>query len=172
MAQAKPALHPQTTFYTEIESPVGVLRLAGGPQALREIHFVEGPRPWSKKPEWTPNQAPFAAVIKQLGEYFAGKRRVFDVPLALEGTAFQLGVWRALLQIPYGETVSYKQLAQRIGNGKAVRAVGLANGANPIPIIVPCHRVIGSDGSLTGFGGGIPLKQKLLALESRQLRFL
>jgi methylated-DNA-[protein]-cysteine S-methyltransferase len=162
----------EMVFYTEIESPIGRLRLAGNADGLREIHFIEGWRPWPKKPEWMANDAPFGEVIAQLEEYFAGKRREFDLPLALQGTPFQLRVWHALLEIPYGETVSYKELAERIGNVKAVRAVGLANGANPIPIVVPCHRVIGSNGSLIGFGGGLPLKQKLLALEKGQLRLL
>jgi methylated-DNA-[protein]-cysteine S-methyltransferase len=96
----------------------------------------------------------------------------FDLPLAMEGTDFQLRVWNTLRAIPYGETISYAQLAERIGNPKAVRAVGLANGSNPIPIIVPCHRVIGSDGSLTGFGGGLATKKMLLQLESKQLSLL
>jgi methylated-DNA-[protein]-cysteine S-methyltransferase len=98
--------------------------------------------------------------------------KVFDVPIVLEGTEFQLLVWSHLRNIPYGETVSYGQLAHRIGSPEAARAVGLANGSNPIPIIVPCHRVIGSNGDLTGFGGGLPVKKKLLALESRQLSLL
>jgi len=107
-----------------------------------------------------------------LQSYFAGERKHFDLSLLLEGTDFQKTVWTALRQIPYGETISYKQLAQRIGKPRAVRAVGAANGANPIPIIIPCHRVIGNDGSLTGFGGGLPLKKRLLELESHQLRLI
>lgn len=172
MAQARAAIDSEAVFYTEIASPIGVLRLAGNAGGLYEIHFVEGPRPWPKKAGWVANAAPFGEAIEQLGEYFAGKRCEFDLPLVLDGTEFQVRVWRALLEIPYGETVSYKQLAERIGNVMAVRAVGLANGANPIPIIVPCHRVIGSNGSLTGFGGGLPIKEKLLALERGQLRLL
>jgi methylated-DNA-[protein]-cysteine S-methyltransferase len=101
----------------------------------------------------------------QLAEYFAGKRRVFSLPLAPRGTPFQRSVWQALRQIPYGETVSYGELARRLGSTSGARAVGLANGANPLPIIVPCHRVIGADGSLTGFGGGLTIKRALLALE-------
>jgi methylated-DNA-[protein]-cysteine S-methyltransferase len=101
----------------------------------------------------------------QLAAYFAGERTDFDLPLSPSGTPFQLSVWRALLSIPYGETISYRELARRIGNAKAVRAVGAANGRNPIPIIVPCHRVIGADGSLTGYGGGLPRKRLLLELE-------
>lgn len=118
------------------------------------------------------NRAAFAEAILQLQAYFRGELKEFDLPLVMEGTDFQLRVWNALRAIPYGETISYAQLARHVGNPKAVRAVGLANGRNPIPIIVPCHRVIGSDGSLTGFGGGLATKKKLLELESEQLRLL
>jgi methylated-DNA-[protein]-cysteine S-methyltransferase len=107
-------------------------------------------------------------VRRQLQEYFAGELREFDIPLLMEGTEFQKRVWKTLQTIPYGETISYGELAKKIGDSKAVRAVGAANGQNPIPIIVPCHRVIGSDGSLTGFGGGIENKRKLLELERGQ----
>jgi methylated-DNA-[protein]-cysteine S-methyltransferase len=110
----------------------------------------------------------FAGIRAELGRYFAGTLRTFASPVRPAGTEFQQRVWRELQRIPYGETVSYLDLATRIGNPKAVRAVGLANGANPLPIIVPCHRVIGSNGSLTGFGGGLPLKRALLDLESGQ----
>lgn len=109
------------------------------------------------------------AVASQLFEYFAGSRRQFDVELAPKGTPFQLAVWNELLNIPYGRTISYSELAGRIGKPSAVRAVGAANGANPIPVIVPCHRVIGANGSLTGYGGGIARKQWLLALEGQRL---
>ena len=122
--------------------------------------------------DWVEDAAPFKEAIRQLRAYFERKLKDFDVPLVLEGTEFQLLVWRNLRKIPYGETVSYGQLARRIGSPDAARAVGLANGSNPIPIIIPCHRVIGSNGDLTGFGGGIPLKKKLLALESNQLSLL
>ena len=107
-----------------------------------------------------------APVVRQLEEYFAGERRTFDLALAPGGTPFQAQVWAELCRIPYGETLSYLQLAQRIGNPRAVRAVGLANGSNPIAIVIPCHRVIGADGSLTGYGGGLPTKRWLLGLES------
>jgi methylated-DNA-[protein]-cysteine S-methyltransferase len=107
-----------------------------------------------------------------LRAYFRGKRKDFDLPLDLEGSPFQLRVWESLRAIPFGETISYGELAQRIGQPKAARAVGLANGSNPIPIIVPCHRVIGSNGNLTGYGGGISIKEKLLSFESGQLRLL
>jgi len=114
----------------------------------------------------------FNDTISQLDSYFAGGLKQFDLPLAPEGTPFQLKVWQRLCEIPYGETMSYGELARRIGNPNASRAVGLANGANPIPIVIPCHRVIGSNGKLTGYGGGLPIKEKLLALERRQLRLL
>jgi methylated-DNA-[protein]-cysteine S-methyltransferase len=107
-----------------------------------------------------------------LRAYFGGELEAFDLVLAPKGTPFQLSVWKKLCQIPFGETISYGELARRIGNPKACRAVGLANGSNPIAIIVPCHRVIGSNGKLTGYGGGLPIKEKLLALERRQLRLL
>jgi methylated-DNA-[protein]-cysteine S-methyltransferase len=159
-------------FYTTMESPVGPLLLAGDAHGLRSVSFEKSKRAERVQPEWKEDKAPFTEVIRQLRAYFGGKLKEFDVLLALEGTEFQLAVWRSLQTIPYGETISYGQLAQRIGNPRAVRAVGLANGCNPIPIIVPCHRVIGSNGSLTGFGGGLANKKKLLALESGQMRLL
>jgi methylated-DNA-[protein]-cysteine S-methyltransferase len=158
--------------YTTIESPIGPLMLAGEEGGLRLVHFATGRRPASPRREWIEDRTPFKEVIRQLDSYFLGKLEDFDLPLVLDGTEFQLLVWRNLQKIPYGETVSYGQLARRIGSPDAARAVGLANGSNPIPIIIPCHRVIGSDGQLTGFGGGLPVKKKLLALESRQLSFL
>jgi methylated-DNA-[protein]-cysteine S-methyltransferase len=158
--------------YTTIESPIGPLTLAGDEGGLRLVHFATGRRPTSPRREWTEDRAQFKEVIRQLDSYFLGKLQDFDLPLVLEGTEFQLLVWRHLRKIPYGETVSYGQLARRIGSPDAARAVGLANGSNPIPIIIPCHRVIGSNGDLTGFGGGLPVKKKLLALESRQLSLL
>jgi methylated-DNA-[protein]-cysteine S-methyltransferase len=161
-----------TVFYTTLASPVGPLLLAGDARGLRSIGFENSKRAERVRPDWKLDKTLFAEVIRQLRAYFGGDLKKFDVPLALEGTEFQLSVWHCLLTIPYGETISYGQLAQRIGNPKAVRAVGLANGMNPIPIIVPCHRVIGSDGSLTGFGGGLPNKKKLLALESSQMSLL
>jgi methylated-DNA-[protein]-cysteine S-methyltransferase len=158
--------------YTTMKSPIGPLLLAGDASALRMVHFSAGRRPKVPQPDWTEDRTTFKEVIRQLDAYFAGKLQEFDLPLTLDGTEFQLRVWRNLREIPYGETVSYGQLARRIGCPEAARAVGLANGSNPIPIIIPCHRVIGSNGDLTGFGGGLPIKKKLLALESRQLSFL
>jgi methylated-DNA-[protein]-cysteine S-methyltransferase len=153
------------TYWHEIASPVGGLLLAGDGQTLRLIYFQSGPHARRPEREWVPDPAPFRSVIAQLSEYFAGRRREFDLPLGPHGTEFQRSVWKALTRIPYGETLSYGELARRIGNPRASRAVGLANGANPLPIVVPCHRVIGADGSLTGFGGGLDIKRKLLALE-------
>lgn len=154
-----------TLYWHEIDSPVGRLLLAGDGESLIQVGFQSGPRPLRRADGWQADHAPFRAAIAQLEEYFAGGRRRFDLPLAPRGTEFQRRVWRALTEIPYGKTISYGELARHIGNPSASRAVGLANGANPLPIIVPCHRVIGADGSLTGFGGGLPIKRKLLALE-------
>jgi methylated-DNA-[protein]-cysteine S-methyltransferase len=161
-----------TTFYTQIESPVGPLLLAADEAGLREILFVNGRHAAKPESSWKEDRTPLNETIRQLQAYFAGELETFELPLAPEGTPFQLGVWRRLCDIPYGETISYGELAGRIGNPKASRAVGLANGSNPIPIVIPCHRVIGSNGKLTGYGGGLPIKEKLLALERRQLRLL
>jgi methylated-DNA-[protein]-cysteine S-methyltransferase len=155
-----------------MESSVGPLLLAASEIGLRLVSFESSKHAAPPRPEWKEDKAPFAEVIRQLRAYFRRELKKFDLPLSMEGTDFQLRVWNALREIPYGETISYAQLAERIGNPKAVRAVGLANGSNPIPIIVPCHRVIGSNGSLTGFGGGLSTKKMLLELESRQLSLL
>ena len=124
------------------------------------------------EPDWIYNEKPFANARQQLMEYFAGTRKDFDLPLSLAGTEFQLRVLDELRRIPYGETTSYGDIAARIGKPKAMRAVGAANGRNPIPIIVPCHRVIGSTGNLTGFGGGLDTKQALLQLEAEHSGFM
>ena len=158
-----------TTFYAHIQSPVGPLRLVATAEALTAIEFASADGPPPVPPEWEPARAPFDDAIRQLSAYFRGALRRFDLPLAPAGTAFQQAVWTALGEIPFGETVSYGALAQQIGRPRAVRAVGAANGRNPIPIVIPCHRVIGSDGRLTGYGGGLPLKAALLALERRTL---
>jgi methylated-DNA-[protein]-cysteine S-methyltransferase len=158
--------------YRNIESPIGPLLLAGDDEGLRFLLFSNGHHTAQPKPEWQPDRGALKDIASQLTSYFAGKLRAFDIALAPQGTAFQQQVWRALCDIPYGETTSYGALAQRIGNPKAVRAVGLANGSNPISIIIPCHRVIGSNGSLTGYGGGLPIKQALLDLERGQTRIL
>jgi methylated-DNA-[protein]-cysteine S-methyltransferase len=146
--------------------------MAADDAGLRQIHFVNGRRPANPDPSWNKDATPLRETVRQLQAYFAGELEEFDLPLAPEGTPFQLNVWKRLCGIPYGETISYGELARRIGNPNASRAVGLANGSNPIPIIIPCHRVIGSNGKLTGYGGGLPIKEKLLALERRQLNLL
>ena len=154
--------------YRSIESPVGPLLLAGDERGLRFVLFSKGGRPAAPQPDWEPDRGRLAEPMRQLTEYFKGKLKTFDVPVAPVGTAFQRAVWLQLQAIPYGETISYGELARRLGNPRAVRAVGLANGSNPIAIIIPCHRVIGSNGSLVGYGGGLPTKQALLALERGQ----
>jgi methylated-DNA-[protein]-cysteine S-methyltransferase len=160
------------TAFAQIESPLGPLLLAADETGLRSIDFVNGRRPVSPDAAWHEDPAFLNEPIRQLRAYFAGDLETFNLPLAPAGTTFQLAVWRDLCEIPYGKTISYGELARRLGNPKACRAVGLANGSNPIPIVIPCHRVIGSNGKLTGYGGGLLLKEKLLALERRQLRLL
>ncbi|MFQ5525209.1 MAG: methylated-DNA--[protein]-cysteine S-methyltransferase [Thermoanaerobaculia bacterium] len=155
--------------YFPYESPVGPLLLAGDAGALRMAEFHTRARPIP--PEWIQRRETFLATIGQLDEYFAGTRRDFDLTLDPAGTDFQRVVWRELQRIPHGATISYQELARRIGKPNAVRAVGTANGANPIPIIIPCHRVIGSGGNLTGYGGGLEIKERLLALEGARLPF-
>ncbi len=158
--------------YTYLESPIGTLLLAGDSKGLQQILFSTDGRPARPDPEWIEDFSPLAAVISQLKAYFAGELETFDLSLFPQGTPFQKRVWSELQKIPYGKTISYGELARRIGNPNASRAVGLANGSNPISIVIPCHRVIGSNGKLTGHGGGLPIKEKLLALERRQLRLL
>jgi methylated-DNA-[protein]-cysteine S-methyltransferase len=154
--------------YAYLETPIGTLLIAGDDAAVHQITFPQRGGAAKPEPEWQESQrGPVGEAARQLREYFAGKRAAFDLPLAPEGTAFQRSVWRQLQEIPYGETISYGELARRVGNPKASRAVGSANGANPLPIVIPCHRVIAGDGTLGGFGGGLPTKQTLLALERR-----
>ena len=154
--------------YCYIDSPVGRLLVAGDEDAVRRIEFPQDGAPVRPEPGWREGlNNPIREAIRQLHEYFGGTRTVFDLPLAPEGTAFQRTVWRQLQNIPYGETISYGELAKRVGNPKASRAVGAANGCNPLPIVIPCHRVIGANGKLTGFGGGLPTKELLLSLEAR-----
>ncbi len=151
--------------YDEIDSPVGTLRLVADHEGLREIWFEHERHPKQAHPGWVHAPASLRFARAQLDEYFAGERQHFELPLHPVGTPFQLTVWQALRHIPYGVTISYGELARRIGKPQAMRAVGAANGRNPLPIVVPCHRVIGADGSLTGFGGGLPIKRQLLNLE-------
>jgi len=153
-------------YYCYFETPIGELLLAGDDRALAVVGFPEGSMRRDPEHDWIYNEKPFAEAMRQLGEYFDGRRREFDLPLKLDGTEFQLQVLEELKKIPYGETTSYAAIAERIGRPRAVRAVGAANGRNPIPIIVPCHRVIGKSGDLTGFGGGLGTKEALLRLEA------
>jgi methylated-DNA-[protein]-cysteine S-methyltransferase len=148
-------------------SPVGQLLLTGDGHGLRGLNFQDGAHPLEIDEEWKKERGPFKDVIKQLERYFAGRLQKFTIPLALEGTAFQLSVWHALKTIPYGVTASYGTIAKKIGNPNASRAVGAANGQNPVSIIVPCHRIIGQSGHLVGYGGGLPIKEALLELEHR-----
>jgi methylated-DNA-[protein]-cysteine S-methyltransferase len=154
--------------FTRLGSPIGSLLLVAGPGGLRHIVYGSGPKAGEVEQGWREDGSRFDEPARQLAEYFAGRRRRFDLKLAPEGTAFQRRVWRELTAIPYGETISYSELARRIGNARALRAVGLANGSNPLPIVIPCHRVIGSNGSLTGYGGGLAIKRALLDLERGQ----
>ncbi len=154
--------------YTFLDSPVGRLLLAGDADGLRVLSFAGSDRAVTARPNWQLDAGSLGLARAELDAYFRGVLRKFTVPLLPEGTGFQRRVWTELCQIPYGETISYGQLATRLGNGKAVRAVGLANGANPIAIIIPCHRVIGSTGTLVGYGGGLAIKQALLDLERGQ----
>ncbi|MDJ0701408.1 MAG: methylated-DNA--[protein]-cysteine S-methyltransferase [Woeseiaceae bacterium] len=158
-------------YYCYLETPIGELLLAGTNDALTMIGFPKGSMRRDPEADWIFNEKPFAEVSRQLLEYFAGERKAFDLALDLNGTEFQLSVLEELQQIPYGTTTSYADIARRIGRPKAVRAVGAANGRNPIPIIVPCHRVIGSHGDLTGFGGGLDTKEALLRLEAEHSQF-
>jgi methylated-DNA-[protein]-cysteine S-methyltransferase len=157
-----------TVYYTEMKCPLGTLVLESDGESLTRVRLPGEPEPATASGDGDDrvrDAKPFKEATAQLREYFAGTRRKFDLPLAPRGTPFQLKVWRELRKIPYGSTITYAVLAHRTGNDKACRAVGAANGRNPLPIIVPCHRVIGTDGSLTGFGGGIEAKHRLLKLE-------
>jgi methylated-DNA-[protein]-cysteine S-methyltransferase len=153
------------TLYTLHPSPLGDIFLARNEAGITHIVFQEGSHSFTPEPEWIQDPAAFDDAAFQLDAYFAGERTTFDLPLAPEGTPFQLMVWQTLQSIPYGETISYGELAQEIGRPTASRAVGAANGRNPLPIVIPCHRVIGQDGSLTGYGGGLRFKKALLSLE-------
>lgn len=151
--------------YTWLETPIGRLLLAGDDASLHFLSFPGGHKAFGPQPAWSRSDAPFGEVKAQLLAYFAHRLQTFDLPLTLHGTAFQKRVWGQLRMIPFGVTSTYGTLAARIGAPRASRAVGAANGANPLPIIIPCHRVIGATGALTGFGGGIETKKFLLAHE-------
>jgi methylated-DNA-[protein]-cysteine S-methyltransferase len=165
--------NPAMKLFCYVDSPIGRLMLTSDGTSLTGLYMDVSKNKPAKQhrpgDDWTQNatQGPLPLVTRQLQEYFAGKRRKFDLPLDMQGTEFQKRVWRELREIPFGETWSYGQLAKRIDNPNASRAVGLANGRNPIAVIVPCHRVIGADGSLTGFGGGLERKEWLLSHEGQ-----
>jgi methylated-DNA-[protein]-cysteine S-methyltransferase len=151
-----------TTVFTRIDSPLGPLLAAREGSAITAIRFP----PADPQDDWMRDDDAFDDVRGALSEYFSGRRVTFELPLDLRGTEFQTSVWRALLDIPFGQTTTYGELARRLGKPAAARAVGAANGANPIPIVIPCHRVIGSHGALVGFGGGLPVKRWLLEHEA------
>jgi methylated-DNA-[protein]-cysteine S-methyltransferase len=155
------------TLYTRLDSPLGELLLTGDGNRLQGLYMQAGKTRAATSKDWREEPEAFATVARQLEEYFRGERTSFD-ELALDpkGTPFQERVWAELRRIPYGETISYGELARRLDQPSAFRAVGLANGRNPIAVVIPCHRVIGADGSLTGFGGGLPNKRLLLELEA------
>lgn len=157
-----------TVVHDTIPTPIGPLLLVGDSTGLLHVGLPEARHPLTCDPSWRHDAGAFVETRRQFDAYFAGERIEFDLPLAPRGTAFQRDVWTALCDIPYGETISYAELARRIGRPRAVRAVGLANGANPLSIILPCHRVIGANGSLTGYGGGLNAKRWLLDLEQRR----
>ena len=159
---------PSTRQRTTVDSPIGTITLVAEDDALVEVHLPNEPSPPTGGDGTSPPaDSVLGKASAQLREYFAGERLEFDVPLAPHGTPFQLAAWQALRTIPYGETVSYGEQARRLGDRNLARAVGAANGRNPLPIIVPCHRVIGADGSLTGYGGGIERKRRLLEHERK-----
>ena len=153
--------------YTQIPTPCGPLLLVINEQGLCHVDFCHSPNPVPVEESWQLDEAALAPYAEQFNAYFAGRLQTFEVPLAARGTEFQQQVWQALTRIPYGQTRSYADIAETIGNPKAVRAVGAANGRNPLAIIVPCHRVIGRDGSLTGYAGGLAIKQWLLTHEQK-----
>lgn len=158
--------------YRYLDSPVGRLLLAGEGETLCFVGFPQDGECLEPQSGWVADEQSLTRAVAQLLEYFAGERRDFDLDLKPNGTRFQLDVLEALTRIPYGETRSYADVAGQVGRPKAVRAVGAANGRNPLPIVIPCHRVIGANGALTGFGGGLEAKRTLLELESDQRRIL
>lgn len=152
---------------TSIETTIGLLSIEVHEGTLRAIHFGQGPEPADRTQGDPQDQEVTERTVAQLEEYFRGERTQFDLPLAPQGTEFQKQAWTALCEIPFGETRSYREQAERIGRPTAMRAVGAANGKNPIPVIIPCHRVIGASGDLTGYAGGLAIKKALLALEGQ-----
>ena len=156
-------------YTTTMDSPLGPICIAGTEQGLTRVDFQQGIRPVETEPDWPINDEIFSDAVQQLQEYFEGRRQQFTLRLAPDGTAFQQQVWQELQRIPFGTTITYQELAHRIGKPKGARAVGSANGCNPIAIIVPCHRVIGQDGRLRGYASGLPIKRKLLQHEGTYL---
>ncbi|HYD47683.1 MAG TPA: methylated-DNA--[protein]-cysteine S-methyltransferase [Terriglobales bacterium] len=153
-------------FHSYLDTPIGRLLLVSDGEVLIEIHFESDGQPVAAPPDSRADDTALAQAARELSEYFSGRRRSFEVAIGFRrGTEFQREVWQALRDIPFGTTISYGELARRVRRPNGFRAVGAANGRNPLPIVVPCHRVIGSDGTLTGFGGGLPTKQHLLQLE-------
>ena len=161
-----PGSNEEGFIYTVVDSPIGELMIAGDERALRLVSIQAGSSAIAPRPTWLRDDARFEVALGQLREFLNGDRRAFDLTMAPVGTSFQLRVWEELCKIPYGETISYAELSRRIGRSTSVRAVGAANGANPLPILVPCHRVIGADGALIGYRGGLRFKKFLLALEA------
>jgi len=155
-------------YFTHVDSPLGTMLLVSNGSSLTGLYFVGQKYVAQPAEDWIQTEVaqPFPDVKRQLAEYFAGERRTFHLPLSFEGTPFQQRVWRAIAAIPCGETISYGALARSVGAPRSVRAAGAATGRNPISLVVPCHRVVGSDGSLTGYAGGLDRKQRLLALET------
>lgn len=165
-------MHTETpTYYAHVDTPIGAFLLAGDERRIRVASFATGHQQRRPEPDWIADRGPLTAAIEQIEAYFAGDLRTFELDLDPVGTPFQRDVWRVLRSIPFGETRSYAEVADAVGRPTAFRAVGAANGANRIPLIIPCHRVVGSDGSLTGFGGGIDTKRWLLAFEGQQSLF-
>ncbi|MFG2193568.1 methylated-DNA--[protein]-cysteine S-methyltransferase [Streptomyces sp. NPDC048639] len=169
MPTARAATAVPERTHSVVDSPLGPLTLVATDGVLSGLYMTEQRHRPPQETFGVPDETPFAEAVRQLDAYFAGDRTDFDLPLHLHGTPFQQRVWTALLEIPYGRTLSYGELADRLGNPSASRAVGLANGKNPVSIIVPCHRVVGAGGSLTGYGGGIDRKRRLLDFESGAL---
>jgi methylated-DNA-[protein]-cysteine S-methyltransferase len=161
--------HREPLFYDTFDSPFGPIRVAADETGLRRVIFLKGKRRVLQQRGWVLEPGRLASAREQLEAYFAGRLMSFDLPLAPKGTRFQERVWKALLNVPYGATASYGEIAAALGNPKASRAVGLANGKNPIAIIIPCHRIIGANGHLTGYGSGLKIKAGLLRLEGHHI---
>ena len=165
-AQESCSMSARTTWHTMLDTPLGPLCIVGTAEGLTRVEFQHGKRPVQPAAYWMADRGVLDKACHQLQEYFQGQRRDFTLSLAPVGTPFQQRVWQALQQIPYGTTSTYQELAQHLGNPAAARAIGAANGRNPLAIIIPCHRLIGSDGRLRGYAGGITVKQRLLEHES------